>query len=103
VKRRKSEYRNRRLYRRLDVSAKTFKGRKFMDRSEKSQVLLERAEKLPLRLESDSGLQIVKRMEEADGTSSACNDEPKSDQPRKGIFELFRRSSAGSSVERDRS
>ena len=50
-----------------------------MDRSEKSQVLLQRAEKLGLRLELDSGLLIV------------------------GILELFRRSGAGSSVERDRS
>jgi hypothetical protein len=48
-------------------------------------------------------LLIVANDEEADGTSSPRNDEPKSEQPRKGIFELSRRSSAGSSVERDRS
>lgn len=40
--------------------------REEMDRSEKSQVLLERAEKLGLRLELDSGLLIVKRMESGD-------------------------------------
>jgi hypothetical protein len=37
-----------------------------MDRSKKSQVLLQRAEKLGLRLELDSGLLIVKRKESGD-------------------------------------
>lgn len=48
-------------------------------------------------------LLIVTNDEEADGTSSPRNEEPKSEQPRKGIFELSRSSAAGSSVERDRS
>ena len=49
------------------------------------------------------GLLIIVDAEEADGASSPHDDGPKSEQPRKGIFELFRRSAAGSSVEGDRS
>jgi hypothetical protein len=56
--------------------------------------------KVPLTARADNLLII---MEKAGGTSSPLNDGPKSEQPRKGIFELFRRSGAGSSVERDRS
>jgi hypothetical protein len=56
--------------------------------------------KVPLTARADNLLLI---MEKAGGTSSPLNDGPKSEQPRKGIFELFRRSGAGSSVERDRS
>jgi hypothetical protein len=59
-----------------------------MNRTEKANELIERAKKLGVRVEIDS---------------SPLNDGPKSEQPRKGIFERFRRSGAGSSVERDRS
>jgi hypothetical protein len=102
-----------------------------MDRTEKANELIERAKKLGVRVETvletahgngavtisvtrenfrDPKVPLTARadnfliiMEKADGTSSPLNDGPKAEQPRKGIFELSRRSSAGSSVERDRS